>query len=325
MTSVLADKRPTPKGQCEKGIEGFLTDVHRGLSESQKCIPCKYLYDARGADLFDRICTLDEYYPTRTETTLLRRHGGEIADFAGINSCLIEFGSGSTHKSEILLNAFRNPSVYVPVDISQQQLAASVDAITRAIPGISVKPVCADFTTPFKLPADVAEMNRMGFFPGSTIGNFTPSETHRFLARVIGILGSRASFVIGVDLEKDERVLNAAYNDADGVTAAFNLNLLARINRELSADFDLNSFSHHATYNTREARIEMYLISQRPQIVTIGSQQFSFDHGERIHTENSHKYSLPRFRAIANAAGWRSTRAWVDDANLFSIHLLQSD
>ena len=165
----------------------------------------------------------------------------------------------------------------------------------------------------------------MGFFPGSTIGNFAPPETQRFLARACGILGPGSGLVIGVDLEKDERILNAAYNDDAGITAAFNLNLLARINRELAADFDLNSFTHLASYNAREARIEMYLVSQRPQTVTIGGRGFCFGEGERIHTENSHKYSLARFRAISGEAGWRSTRAWVDDANLFSIHVLQSD
>ena len=306
-------------------IDGFRDDVLQGLSGKRKSIPCKYLYDARGADFFGRICELDEYYPTRTEVSLLHRHRADIADLFDDSACLVEFGSGSTVKATIVLCALKNPASYVPVDISPSQLTNSANAVAEAVPRIRVVPVRADFTAPFSLPKSVMGMSRIGFFPGSTIGNFARSEAERFLSRAAKVLGEGSALIAGVDLEKDERILNVAYNDSAGITAAFNLNLLTRINRELGADFDVNSFAHDASYNFSEARIEMHLISRRSQIATVAGQPIAFGEGERIHTENSHKYSVERFRDLSRAAGWHPTCVWVDDAKLFSIHVLHAD
>ena len=299
----------------------FLEDVLHGLSQPHKTLPCKYFYDAQGSRLFDRICTLAEYYPTRTEHAILTERRHEIAALAGPEAALIELGSGSSVKVRILLDALDRPTAYVPIDISRAHLLAAAADLAADHPGLSVVPVCADYTKPFPLP-DAAAGRRLGFFPGSTIGNFDPVEAGRFLVGVAETLGPAAGLVIGVDLQKDRAVLEAAYDDAAGVTAAFNLNLLRRINRELAGDFDPDGFAHEARWNGAAGRIEMHLVSRTAQTARVGDRVFAFRAGESIHTENSHKYTLDGFRALALAAGWRSVAAWTDDGGLFSVHYL---
>ena len=299
----------------------FLEDVLHGLSERQKTLPCKYFYDAQGSQLFDRICTLDEYYPTRTEHAILTERRYEIADLAGPGAALVELGSGSSVKVRILLDALDRPAAYIPIDISRAHLLAAAAGLAADHPGLSVVPVCADYTKPFPLP-DAAAGRRLGFFPGSTIGNFDPAEARTFLAGVAETLRPGAGLVIGVDLKKDRAILEAAYDDAEGVTAAFNLNLLRRINRELGGDFDLDGFAHEARWNETAGRIEMHLVSRSVQTARVGGRVFTFRAGESIHTENSHKYSLDGFHTLAKAAGWHPVKAWTDDGGLFSVHYL---
>jgi dimethylhistidine N-methyltransferase len=301
---------------------GFLEDVLHGLSCPRKWLPCKYLYDAEGSRLFDRICTLEEYYPTRTEQAILAERRHEIARLAGPGAALVELGSGSSLKVRTLLDAMDAPAAYVPIDISRDHLLAAAADLAADHPGLSVVPVCADYTRPFPLPQAAAGA-KLGFFPGSTIGNFDPPDAKDFLAGVAGTLGKGAGLVLGVDLKKDPARLRPAYDDAEGVTAAFNLNLLRRINRELGGTFDLAGFVHEARWNEDASRIEMHLVSRAAQTVRIGGQAFDFGEGESIHTENSHKYSLDAFRALAQAAGWRPVEAWTDAAGLFSVHYLE--
>ncbi len=300
----------------------FRQDVIAGLSARPRTLPCKYFYDARGSALFEQICTLDEYYPTRTETALLRDHARAMAETIGAGATLVEFGSGASVKVRLLLDALAEPRAYVPVDISREHMIEATAPLAGDYPDLAVVPVCADYTKPFELPA-LDEGPRVGFFPGSTIGNFTPDEAVEFLASAARSLGPTSRFLIGVDLEKDPAILNAAYNDAKGVTAAFNLNLLHRIENELGAEIDLAGFAHHAWYNAAAARIEMHLVSKRRQSVTIGDHRFDFAPGETIHTESSHKYSVERFRQVAERAGWTISATWIDDDALFSVHAMR--
>jgi dimethylhistidine N-methyltransferase len=302
--------------------QGFRTAVLSGLSRPVKQIPSKFFYDAEGSRLFEKICTLDEYYPTRAETEILTDRADEIAALLPEGMVLLEFGSGASLKVRLLLDALDRPRCYVPIDISREHLLAAANSLSRDYRTIPVSPVYADFTRPFRLPDAVPAGPRLGFFPGSTIGNFHPPEATHILARFAERLGPGGWLLIGVDLKKDHHILHAAYNDVAGVTAAFNLNLLTRINRELDGSFDLDGFRHRAVYNTDAGRIEMYLMSRHTQVASVAGRTFRFRAGESIHTENSYKYSLPEFSRLAVSAGYRPAAVWCDSAGLFSVHLL---
>jgi dimethylhistidine N-methyltransferase len=297
--------------------------VH-GLSAARKAIPCRFLYDARGSALFDRICELPEYYPTRTELGILRACAAEIAERAGPHAQMIELGGINSSKARILLDALDRPAAYVPVDISREHLKASTEAIGAERPDLTVLAVCADYTRPFRLPETPGAGMRLGFFPGSTIGNLQPDEAIMFLASWAARLGPGAAMVVGVDLRKEVSILEPAYDDAQGVTAAFSKNLLVRANRELGADFDLNTFAHRARYDGGPGRIEIHLESLKDQTVHVGAAAFRFGQGERVHIEDSYKYSIEGFRGIARAAGFRPAAVWTDPGQLFSVHWLET-
>ncbi|HEX7791277.1 MAG TPA: L-histidine N(alpha)-methyltransferase [Afipia sp.] len=302
----------------------FAKDVIAGLSQQPKRLPPKYFYDETGSQLFEQITLLPEYYPTRTELRILRDRGAEIAAAIPVNATLVEFGAGATTKVRLLLNqcAF---GAYVPVDISGDFLNGQADALRRDFPDLAIHPVIADFTAPFELPPEVKDMPKVGFFPGSTIGNFDPHEACAFLRSARTILGDGATLIVGVDLEKDERVLYEAYNDAAGVTAEFNLNVLVRINRDLGGNFDLSGFKHRAIYNRERHRIEMHLISRKAQTGRILGHAFNFRTGETIHTESSYKYSVERFTALARGSGWTPRASWIDPDAMFSVHALVAE
>jgi L-histidine Nalpha-methyltransferase len=304
--------------------ERFLADVLAGLSAGRKTLPCKYFYDERGSALFERICELDEYYPTRTELGILRRHVGAMAAALGPRCLIVEYGSGSSTKTRLLLERLDDPAAYVPVDISREHLLRSAAALAARYPRLRVIPVCADFTRPFGLPGVRGALRRVAYFPGSTIGNFAPADARSFLAHVARQCGSGGALLIGVDLRKSRAILEPAYDDARGVTAEFNRNLLRRINSELGADFDPSAFDHRAFWNTDEGRVEMHLVSRREQQVRLAGRPFRFARGETIHTENSYKYDLAGFAALASAAGFEVERVWTDDAPLFSVQLLRA-
>ena len=299
--------------------DSFREDVIAGLSLPQKALPPKYFYDARGSRLFEAICRLKEYYPTRSELELTRTHLAAIARFAGAGCTLIEYGSGESLKSRLLIGALR-PAAYVPVDIARQSLRRAARALRRDFPWLDILAVHGDFSRPLKIPVAQARGRRVVYFPGSTIGNLTPAEAQAFLRMTRGQVGARGAMLVGVDLKKDAGVLHAAYNDARGVTAAFNLNLLARINRELQGGFRPRRFRHYAFYNAPLGRIEMHLVSLGRQRVDVGVHRFEFEAGESIHTENSYKYSLAGFRALAAQAGFRGEKTWLDRQGLFALH-----
>ena len=300
----------------------FCDDVAVGLLAEPKRVPPKYFYDETGSHLFQRITALPEYYVTRTETGILQRRASDIAALVPPGAALVEFGAGSSAKTRILLAATPHVSAYVPVDISGDYLAAEADALRTDLPDLQVLPVAADFTKPFALPATLGNRPRVGFFPGSTIGNFEPGEAAALLRNAATLLGPGALLIIGVDLVKDAAVLTSAYNDAAGVTAAFNLNLLTRINRELDGGFDLSAFSHHAWYNADKCRIEMHLVSLANQKVRACGRWFEFRRGETIHTENSYKYTVDSFRNRARGTGWSPAAAFLDDERYFCVHVL---
>jgi dimethylhistidine N-methyltransferase len=304
---------------------GFASDVLSGLSAPRKSLAPKYFYDERGSQLFEAITALKEYYPTRCELAILREHKADIARVFGPKTALIEFGTGSTRKVRIILDAATTVDAYVPVDISAEMLRQEAQQLQHDYPRLRVLPVAADFTQPFRLPSAIVGLARAGFFPGSTIGNFEPQDAAAFLRHAGRMLGSRATLVVGVDLVKDANILNAAYDDAAGVTAQFNLNLLARINRELAADFDVDKFSHRAFYNSERRRIEMHLVSGRRQTVNIAGHVIEFAAGETIHTENSYKYTLETFGALARGSGWTPMSVWTDAGGNFSIHALVNE
>ncbi len=314
----LLDRGPPREASAE-----FLADVLAGLSRAQKEIPCKWLYDRRGSHLFELICDLPEYYPTRTELAIMERHVEGMAALLGPGCALLEYGSGSGLKTRLLLRHLPDPAAYVPVDISAPALAESTARLARAFPALRILPVCADFTAPLELPlAGVAARRRAVYFPGSTIGNFHKAEVVAFLREVARQCGAGGGLLVGVDLRKERSVLERAYDDARGVTAAFDLNLLARANRELGADFQLDRFRHHATFDERAGRIEMHLVSTVPQWVTIGGHVFAFGEGESIWTESSYKYGVEEFAALAVLAGWRCEGVWTDERAWFSVHYL---
>ena len=302
--------------------EDFHRAVLAGLSARPRAIPAKFLYDARGSALFDEICELPEYYLTRTETAILKRHAAEIGRRAGAGCALIEFGSGSSVKSRLLIEALPELALYAPIDISREHLDVTAARLRRDYPQLHVLPVCADFMGP--VPPIESSGRRLGFFPGSTIGNLTPAEATAFLRHARQLLGDNGALVLGVDLRKDPQRLHDAYNDSSGVTAAFTLNLLRRMNRELHANFDLAGFAHEAFYDEGEGRIEIYVRSLREQSVSVAGQRFDFAKGERIHTEYSYKYDAAALRALAEAGGFRMTETWTDPERLFAVVYMQS-
>ncbi len=302
----------------------FENDLMAALAIRPRCLSPKYFYDETGSALFDRICELQEYYPTRTEISLLSRHACHIAEQIGRHAEIVEFGAGSMQKIRILLDAIRAPARYLPVDISGTHLAASACALRRIYPKLSVLPVVADYTGALNLPdmADTAA-KRIGFFPGSTIGNLSPEEALAFLNKAAGVLRGGA-LLIGVDLVKEPSLLHAAYNDSKGITAAFNLNLLVRANRQLGANFNIEQFYHSAFYNSSAQRIEMHLMSRCAQQVRVGGQYFVFTEGETIHTENSYKFTIAGLQALAKKAGFEPGPVWTDDRKRFSLHWLEA-
>lgn len=303
----------------------FGKDIIEGLTKAKKEVRAKYFYDEQGSRLFSSICKLEEYYLTRTEITILQDASGALSDLIGENAMVIEYGSGDLTKIRILLAALRDPSIYMPIDISKEYLLANVKQLIADYPHITIISICADYLTLKALPqqpANLAVAKRVIFFPGSTIGNLSRYEAHLLLQRCARLLQPGDAMIIGVDLAKDSRVLHSAYNDSQNITAQFNLNLLTRINRELSANFDLDSFGHTAFYNENEGRVEMHLVSLREQTVTIGDTKIYFRKGETIHTENSYKYSAEEFRYLARSAGFTAIACWIDKNRLFSVHCL---
>jgi len=300
--------------------ENFRDEVLDGLSKSPRQLPYKFFYDQRGAQLFQEICDLPEYYITRTEIEILRLHGADMAKALGPQVELIGLGTGAGTKTRILLEELHNPAVYVPIDISKEQLEKSSARFREMFPTLQVLPVCVDYLEPFELPLPRRLSSRsVIYFPGSTIGNFEPEIASELLARLVDVAGDGGGLLIGVDLQKDRDVLERAYNDAAGVTAQFNKNLLVRINREVEADFDLNRWQHHAIYSPSEGRIEIYLISDNEQTVHIGAREFQFRAGEEILTEYSYKHTIAGFIELARQAGFHFEQVWTDDARWFGV------
>ncbi len=313
-----------PKTTQRDQRAALLADALAGLAAPRKTLPCKWLYDPEGSRLFGEITRLPEYYPTRTEMGILAERAPEIAAAVGPRAAVIEFGSGDGQKVLLLLRAMAAPTAYVPVDIAPEWLEEAGGRVRESFPGLDVLPVIADFTEAFPLPRGLGHAPRLGFFPGSTIGNFAPEEAQGFLARARATLGAGARLVLGADLVKEEARLVAAYDDSAGVTARFNLNLLARLNRECGADFDLGAFRHRAVWNAAASRIEMHLVSLRAQVAHLGGRRIAFAEGETIHTESSAKYREEDIRALAARSGWRAARCWRDAERLFSVWLLEA-
>lgn len=301
----------------------FRAEVLRGLCALKKELPCKYFYDEIGSDLFEQITELEEYYPTRTELGIMECHAAEMAELLGPRCLLIEYGSGSSLKTRHLLDRVGDPAGYVPIDVSGEHLRRSARALGEEYPDIEVLPLCADFTRPLGLPmCRKAAARRVVYFPGSTLGNFTPEAALALLRQTAALCGHDGGLLLGIDLQKDPRVLEAAYNDRQGVTAAFNRNILVRINRELGADFDIGQFAHRAFYNAAQGRIEMHLVSSRDQVVHVGNVPFFFARGESIHTENSHKYTLAALADLGRASGFAAERVWTDERQYFCVAYL---
>lgn len=305
------------------GAGSFLDDVVAGLAAPQKALPPKYFYDERGSRLFEEICELPEYYPTRTELAMLESSARAMAGHIGPRAAIVEYGSGSGRKTSLLLGAVR-PLVYVAIDIAGEQLRETVSGLAATFPDVRVVALCADYTQTAHIEKleTLAPGRRTVYFPGSTIGNLTIAEALAFLRNARAVAGGAGGMLVGVDLKKAPAILHAAYNDARGVTAAFNLNVLHRINRELGADFDVAAFEHRAHYAAQAGRIEMHLVSRRAQRVTVAGRSFAFAAGETIHTENSYKYSVGEFQSLARQAGFHAAHCWVDPQGLFSIHYL---
>ena len=302
----------------------LLADALAGLAAPRKTLPCKWLYDAEGARLFEAITRRPEYYPTRTEVGILREQAPAIAAAVGPGATVVEFGPGDGGKAVLLLSRLPAPAAYVPVEIAPEWLDAVARRVSEEVPGVPVVPVVADFTRGFGLPAGVPKDRRLGFFPGSTVGNFEPTDAADLLRRFRAALGPGARLLLGADLVKGRAALEAAYDDAAGVTAAFNLNLLHRLNRELGADFDASAFRHRAVWNAEEERMEMHLEAVRAQRARLAGREIRFQAGETIHTESSHKYRPERLEALADAAGWKAREMWTDPGRLFSVWLLDS-
>ncbi len=303
----------------------FATEVRHGLSARPKAIAAKWLYDARGSALYELVCDQPEYYPPRLETALLRAHAREIARAIGPDALVFEYGAGNARKTALLLEALATPAGYVPVDISREALLAATEALGRDFPRLPLRPVVGDFTRGGALPLDgLACARRVAFFPGSTIGNFDPHEAVALLRRMAGEAGRGGALVVGVDLPKDEATLVRAYDDARGVTAAFDLNLLARMNRELGGDFRLSSFRHRALWDARRSRVEMHLEAREPLVVRVAGGTFEFEAGETIHTESAYKWEPRAFDALAAIAGWQPERTWTDERAWFAVKLYRA-
>jgi dimethylhistidine N-methyltransferase len=307
----------------EPQLGSFRQEVLEGLRKPQKELPSKFFYDERGSQLFDKISALDEYYPTRTELGIMRDHAGAMVDLLGPRCLLVEYGSGSSTKTRFLLDHLRQPAAYMPIDISKEHLLGAATALAEAYPDLEVLPVCADYTTTFALPQPNPPATRtIVYYPGSTIGNFDREPARRFLRHIAQVCGPGGGLLIGVDLPKDPAKLHHAYNDWEGVTALFNLNLLARINRELGTDFVVERFRHYAFFNPREGRVEMHLVSLTDQTVHVGNDEFAFLTGQSIWTESSYKYSLEAFAEMAESAGFCREHVWMDSQQLFSVQYL---
>lgn len=314
---------PAESEEHRQFLETFREDVQTGLLGDPKSIPCKYLYDEQGCELFDQICQLPEYYPTRTELSILAGCLDEICCLCGAGVEVIEYGSGSGLKTQMLLRALADPTGCTLVEISRCYLDKCAAELTAQFPGICISDVCADFTRPLQLgPPPAGTARRLAFFPGSTIGNLDPEDAIEFLARVGSAVGPAGAMLIGVDLQKDEAVLCPAYDDTQGVTAAFNLNLLSRINRELDIEISPEDFYHSALYNRRLGRVEMHLVARRTFEVATPGETVQFERGESIHTENSYKYTVEGFRHLAEEAGWKIERVWMDKRELFSVQYM---
>jgi len=317
---MSGDSLTVPEQISPPEASDFISDVIAGLSSNPRTLPYKYFYDERGAALFQKICELPEYYITRTEIDILDRNRAEIASHLGPNLELIGLGTGAGTKTRILIEALETPAVYIPVDISEKQLCESTANFRKIFPDLEILPVCADYLQPVVLPSPHHKPARnVVYFPGSTIGNFEPDEAVQFLRRVANVCRENGGLLIGADLKKARDVLEGAYNDRAGVTAQFNLNLLARANRELGADFDLDQWRHRAIYNSDAGRIEMYLISESDQFVYLDEQRFHFRRAEKIVTEFSYKYSPEEFSALAGKAEFEFAQMWTDDARLFGV------
>ncbi|WOI52708.1 L-histidine N(alpha)-methyltransferase [Parvularcula sp. LCG005] len=302
----------------------FLADVLTGLNEPQKSLPCRWLYDKRGSHLFEEITELPEYYPTRTERSILTACASAVADHVGPGAVMVEYGAGSSIKTRLILDALSDPSLYVPIDVSSAYLDDTARQFEADYETLQVTPVVGDFLSPVDLPRGEGAGRRVGFFPGSTVGNLSDDEIDRFLRHARRTLGDNGMLLIGVDLRKSEDVLVPAYDDEQGVTAAFNLNILRRINRELDADFDLEAFQHEARWNDEKSRIEMHLVSVKDQDVHLADQTIHFTKGETIHTENSRKFSLDQISAMAARTGWRVADSWTDAKDYFSVQLFEA-
>ncbi len=304
--------------------EEFRRDVLAGLARPLKTVPCKYLYDRTGARLFEEICELQEYYPTRTELSILRENIGQIAALIGPRTALVDLGSGDGRKSRLLLDHLPQISAYVPVDVARAQLREYAQHVRHEHADLEVHPLCADYTRGLELPLLPSDCSSMTiFFPGSTIGNFEPNEAEHFLHKILGLCGESGGALIGVDLKKSSRMLHRAYNDSRGLTARFNLNLLTRINRELGGAFNLSHFAHRAFYAEDPGRVEMHLVSRCRQSVPLDGESFDFVRGEPVVTEHSYKYSVGEFQELAARAGFEPVRCWTDDRHWFSVHFLR--
>jgi len=305
--------------------ERLFAEVLSGLQKRQKEIPAKYFYDEQGSVLFQEICKLDEYYIPRTEMAIMNSHIDEIAGLLGTGILLIEYGCGDCRKTRFLLDHLYQPAAFVPIDISKEQLANVTNELAKDYPGLELLPLCADYTNDFSLPVATKPSKRTAiYFPGSTIGNFSPDNAKEFLKQINKKCGPGGALLIGIDLKKDTAILNRAYNDAKGITSAFNLNLLGRLNRELDADFQIGYFKHHAFYNNEEGRVEMHLVSLKDQMVHLNGIGIPFTEGESIWTESSYKYDIDEFEKIASAAGFRLDKVWNDDRKWFSVQYLVS-
>lgn len=311
--------------RTSQSLDAFATDVRKGLGLPRKQLNCKYFYDQRGAALFERICELEEYYLTRTELQIMQRHVAQMANAIGRRAVLIELGSGSAIKTRMVLDHLPEPAGYVPVDIAGEQLSVVSQAIARDYPHLEVSPVCADFTAPFALPTLSSRRDRrLVYFPGSTVGNFDPRHATAFLAQLRRTIGADAGLLIGIDLKKDPAVLHAAYNDAAGITAEFNLNVLHRINRELEGTFDTDLFAHYAFYNPARGRVEMHLVSREHQLASAAGERFAFRMGESIFTESSYKHEPHEFARLARQAGFELTQMWTDERRWFAVQLYRA-
>jgi dimethylhistidine N-methyltransferase len=303
--------------------QSFQDAVVAGLSAPHKAIPARFLYDEAGSKLFDRICELPEYYPTRTELKILTDKATEIAEAIGPDIALLEFGAGSSQKARLLLDSLERPAAYEPIDVSRGHLIQLAEEVADAYPGLEVSAICADYTQPLELPDSETRRRRAGFFPGSTIGNLTEADARAFLSGWAGQLGRDGLMVVGVALRAPRSVVLPAYDDAQGVTAAFTANVLARANRELGADFDLDAFRHTPDYDETTGRLTIHLTSLKAQTVHVAGRVFSFAEGERVHVEDSNKYAVQDFQRLARSVGYVAETVWVDPHELFSVHVLR--